>query len=51
MKPAIKFHQYIWIINTLRAYKRLTFVEIQKKWKKDDVGDGCRFTTPSASSL
>ena len=40
MKPAIKFHQYIWIINTLRAYKRLTFADLQQKWEKDDMGDG-----------
>ena len=40
MKPAIKFRQYIWIINTLRAYKRLTFVDLQEKWEKDDMGDG-----------
>ena len=27
------FRQYIWIINTLRAYKRLTFEEISRKWQ------------------
>ena len=40
MKPAIKFHQYIWIINTLRAHKRLTLADIQQKWENDDMGDG-----------
>ena len=40
MKPAIKFRQYIWIINTLRAYKRLTFADLQEKWENDDMGDG-----------
>ena len=34
------FRQYIWIINTLRAYKRLTFEEISRKWQDDEVSDG-----------
>ena len=34
------FRQYIWIINTLRAYKRLTFEEISRKWQDDEVADG-----------
>ncbi len=46
MKPAIKFRQYIWIINTLRAYKRLTFVDLQEKWEKDDMGDGIEILEP-----
>ena len=29
MKPAQIFNQYIWIINTLRAHKRLTF---EQRW-------------------
>ena len=40
MKPAMIFRQYIWIINTLRAYKRLTFEEISRKWQDDEVADG-----------
>ena len=28
MKPAQIFHQYIWIINTLRAYHKMTFEEL-----------------------
>ena len=40
MKPAMIFRQYIWIINTLRAYKRLTFEEISRKWQDDEVSDG-----------
>ena len=46
MKPAIKVHQYIWIINTLRAYKRLTFADLQQKWEKDDMGDGIEILEP-----
>ena len=38
MKPA--FHQYIWIINTLRAYRKLTFEELNQKWIADKVADG-----------
>jgi len=40
MKTARTFQQYIWIINTLRAYKRLTFEEIKQKWQDCEVADG-----------
>ena len=40
MKPSLIFHQYIWIINTLRAYKRLTFEELNQKWQDSGVADG-----------
>ena len=40
MKPAQIFHQYIWIINTLRACRRLTFEELNQKWQQDGVADG-----------
>jgi hypothetical protein len=40
MKPAQIFHQYIWIINTLRAYHKQTFEELNQKWQDDDVADG-----------
>ena len=40
MKPAQIFHQYIWLINTLRAYRQLTFEELNKKWQEDQISDG-----------
>ena len=40
MKPAQIFHQYIWIINTLKAHRRLTLEEISRKWQDDGVADG-----------
>jgi hypothetical protein len=40
MKPAQIFHQYIWIINTLRAYGKLTLEELNQKWRDDSVIDG-----------
>ena len=40
MKPAQIFHQYIWLINTLRTYSRLTFEELNQKWQDDGVADG-----------
>ena len=40
MKPAQIFHQYIWIINTLRAYRKLSFEELNQKWQDDQVADG-----------
>ena len=40
MKPAQIFHQYIWIINTLRAYRKMTLEELNQKWQEDQVADG-----------
>ena len=40
MKPAQIFHQYIWIINTLRAHRKLTLEELSQKWIDDGVADG-----------
>ncbi len=40
MKPAQIFRQYIWIINTLGAYRRLTFEQLSAKWQQDGVADG-----------
>ena len=40
MKPARIFYQYIWIINILRQYKRLTLEEINEMWEKDEIADG-----------
>ncbi len=40
MKPAQIFHQYIWIIDTLMAYKRLTFEELNQKWQQDCIAEG-----------
>ena len=40
MKPAQIFNQYIWIINTLRAYNKLTLDELNQKWQEDGVANG-----------
>ena len=40
MKPAQIFHQYIWIINILKAYGELTFEQINQKWQDDGLTDG-----------
>jgi predicted DNA-binding transcriptional regulator YafY len=40
MKPAQIFHQYIWIINTLRSYGQLTFDELNHKWQDEKVAEG-----------
>ena len=47
MKQGQIFHQYIWIINTLRAYKQLTLEELNQKWIADRVADGNPLTRPS----
>lgn len=40
MKPARIFHQYIWLINTLRTFRRLTFDELRRRWQADNVAEG-----------
>ena len=40
MKPAQIFQQYVWIINTLRNQKSMTFDELNRKWQDNEVADG-----------
>ena len=40
MKPAKIYQQYIWIVNTLRQYKKLSLEELNKLWMKDQVIGG-----------
>lgn len=40
MKPAIIFHQYIWIVNTLRRCGGLTLDQLNRRWVEDGVADG-----------
>ena len=47
MKPAKIFQQYIWLVNTLRQYKRLTLDEINALWVKDKVIQGSPLTRAS----
>ena len=34
------FSQYVWLVNTLRRYGRMTLEEIDSKWRDDGVADG-----------
>ena len=47
MKPAQIFHQYIWIINTLRVHRALTLDELDRKWRADGVTEGNPLTRSS----
>ena len=47
MKPAKIFQQYIWIVNTLRQYKRLTLEELNRLWIGNEVIGGCPLTRAS----
>ena len=40
MKPSLIFSQYVWLVNTLRRYGRMTLEEINDKWQDDEVADG-----------
>lgn len=40
MKPAKIFQQYIWIVNALRQYKKLSLEQLNELWVKDEVIGG-----------
>lgn len=40
MKPSLIFSQYVWLVNTLRRYGRLTLEELNDKWIRDEVAEG-----------
>ena len=40
MKPARIFQQYIWIVNMLRQYKKLSLEQLNELWVKDQVIGG-----------
>lgn len=40
MKPSLIFAQYVWLVNTLRRYGRMTLEELNARWQEDDVADG-----------
>ena len=40
MKPAKIFQQYIWIVNMLRQYKKLSLEQLNELWVKDKVIGG-----------
>lgn len=35
-----KFKEYIWLVNTIRQARRITFAEIQKKWLDTEMSGG-----------
>lgn len=38
--PANQFGRYVWLIDTLRHYKRLSYKEINKKWQQSGLSYG-----------
>ena len=40
MKIPAKFKEYIWLVNTIRKARRITFAEIQDKWLDTDMSGG-----------
>ncbi len=40
MKTPVKFREYIWLIDTIRRARRITFPEIQAKWLDTDLSEG-----------
>lgn len=40
MRVPDKFKEYIWLVNTIRKSRRITFGEIQRKWLETDMSGG-----------
>ena len=40
MNIPAKFREYIWLVNTIRKAKRITFAEINEKWLESDLSGG-----------
>ena len=40
MKQSNIFHQYVWLLSTLRRYRQMTFEEINERWIADEVAEG-----------
>ena len=40
MKVPAKFKEYIWLVNTIRKYKRITFAEINEKGWETEMSEG-----------
>ena len=40
MKIPAKFKEYIWLVNTIRKARRITFAEINEKWLETDMSEG-----------
>ena len=40
MKTGLQFKHYVWIVNKLRQYGRLTLKELNDHWVDDEVADG-----------
>ena len=37
------FRKYIWLVNTIKKAKRITFAEIQEKWLRTEMSGGVDF--------
>ncbi|MBR4366697.1 MAG: WYL domain-containing protein, partial [Bacteroidaceae bacterium] len=40
MKTTDKFKEYIWLLNTIRRARKITFDEINEKWVETDMSGG-----------
>lgn len=40
MRLSVKIKEYIWLVNTIYRARRITFAEIQEKWRQTDMSDG-----------
>lgn len=40
MKTPLKFKEYIWLVNTIRRAGKISFSEIQSKWRETEMSNG-----------
>ena len=49
MNIPLLFKQYIWLVETIRNAKRITFAEINRKWVDTDMSCGVEHTAARAN--
>lgn len=40
MTVPAKFKEYIWLVNTIHRFKKMTFAEINRKWLATEMSEG-----------
>lgn len=44
MKTPDKFREYVWLVETIRKARRITFAEIQGKWLESELSEGLKLS-------
>ena len=51
MKPYVLFQQYIWLVNIIHRYRKLSFEEINRHWLTTELSEGIPMARSSFNRL